>query len=142
MAIVCGLARCSAGIEHQRGADFLFSRHMRVAVADKLVQAVGDRLVQQLLIVAVQQRNFHAREFQRGEAAVKRLAGLLDRRLQSHIVIDVAQHEMRGPGGEQRDDCRRTDIAAVQHPFHAETFEHSHAAAGVFHMAVSIANNA
>ena len=54
----------SPGIEHQRLANSLATRHVRVAVAHKLMHSVGDRSLQQPTIVAVQQRDLHARKFQ------------------------------------------------------------------------------
>ncbi len=117
MASECGVARGTvARIENDRPFVTPQVALVRMARADQVPGAAGDRLAQSLRIVAVQKGDLPAAERQLPEQAVIGLAGRGDRGLDFLFpLIDVAEHEVGRPGSKQGNDLRRADITAMQH---------------------------
>ncbi len=77
------------------------------------------------------------------ENAVTGLPGIFDRFGESSVVmIAIAEDKMRRPCGEERDDLRRSDVAAVQHGRDVVAFEHPHRRPSAGNIAVSVADDA
>src|SRR5262245_3914580 len=103
-----------AGIQNQRAAGTVLLGVVRMTVADQVPLTGTDCFFEQVTVIAVQPGDLPPGQLQLSETPVAGLTRLFDRAGQRpFVVIDVAKHEVCGPGGEQRNDCRRPDIAAV-----------------------------
>ncbi len=132
-----------AGIKDQRAATAFLANEVRVPVADEVPAACVDCFAELHRIVAVKKGDSPAGQFEFAKETVARLPGVLDRSSERRsIVVAIAEHKMRRPSGEKRNDLRRADVAAVEHDSHFKAFEHLHGGPRPRQIAVRIADDA
>ena len=99
-----GAVEC-AGVEDQGAAFLVRVGPVRVAVTDQIELLAVDRLPEEAVVVAVDEGDSTAGEFDFAESFVAGLAGGLNGAPQAGvIVVDVSEDEVRGPFVEEGDD--------------------------------------
>jgi hypothetical protein len=137
-----GTIEC-AGVEHQRRADALLFGDVRVSVTDDVVPADSDGAAKELVIVAVEEGDSAAGEFQLAETFVTGEFRPPDGGAKPGlVVVYIAEDEMRRPAGEEWWDFVRAEVAAVNHLRDTKAFEQAHRALRVFDVAVRVADDA
>ena len=108
----------SAGIEYQGRPNAMLFRHVRVAVADKVMVIGLLQLAQDAELVAVREGDLATRQLDLGDCAVAAVARPFDRFAQPVPVrVYVSEDKGRGELGKQLDRDRVRDVAAVQDVF-------------------------
>ena len=129
-------------VEEEGRKCLLLPGDVRVAVADDVAGAAGDGLQQAAVIVAVQEGDAPLFPLDFAEAVVAGLPGDGDGFPQFvDVVVHVAEDEMRGPGGKQGHDCRRSDVAAMQDLVDLQALEHAHRFHGERQVTVGVADD-
>jgi len=132
-----------AWVENHYLAIDVMLGNVAVPIAHQVVLARGDGLRQQPGIIAVQKGDAFAGQFEIAETIVARLSGRLDRGAQAlAVVVNISEHEVRGPGLEQTHDVLGADVAAMDNELNFAALQHSDSLPRKVHVAVRVADDA